>query len=85
MSNANEEITKEGEVTPPITLAKEEGGDVSTRSRTLTSKGKQYKLDLHFGESKRIIKRLKQQKLLVKDLLQTGQCRSHESGACTTG
>ena len=41
------------------------------RTRSMTAKGKQYKLDIHFSESKRIQKRLTNQKLLIHDLLQS--------------
>ena len=44
---------------------------VITRKRTMTLKGKQYKLDMHFAESVRIVKRLDNQKILINDLMQS--------------
>ena len=43
----------------------------ATRKRTLTPKGRQYKLDGHFTESTRIVKRLSNQKSIIQDLLQS--------------
>ena len=52
-------------------LEKVDPSEDPVRTRSMTAKGKQYKLDVHFSESKRIQKRLTNQKLLIHDLLQS--------------
>ena len=38
----------------------------------MTTKGKKFKLDVHFAESRRIVKRLTNQKVLITELLKSG-------------
>ena len=52
-------------------LEKVDPSEDPVRTRSMTAKGKQYKLDVHFSESKRIQNRLTNQKLLIHDLLQS--------------